>query len=168
MAKSVILGAGIAGHTAATLLRKKLGHGHEIVVISPDAEWNWIPSNRAIPRHHHAQRHRLPQHPSHDANRRAVMVARFIRMELAVNEQQQRYSPEALAVVQRVRELMEKRRAEGTDRAEAMRAFEQNFSEITEALNRTHSLTASPRSRSAGRSIRSSRASSRPQFVSPI
>ena len=45
MAKTVILGAGIAGHTAATLLRKKLGRSHEIVVISPDAEWNWIPSN---------------------------------------------------------------------------------------------------------------------------
>jgi len=45
MAKTVILGAGIAGHTAATLLRKKLPRAHEIVVISPDAEWNWIPSN---------------------------------------------------------------------------------------------------------------------------
>jgi len=45
MAKIVILGAGIAGHTAATLLRKKLSLVHEIVVISPDAEWNWIPSN---------------------------------------------------------------------------------------------------------------------------
>jgi sulfide:quinone oxidoreductase len=45
MAKTVILGAGIAGHTAATLLRKKLGRSHEIVVISPEPEWNWIPSN---------------------------------------------------------------------------------------------------------------------------
>jgi sulfide:quinone oxidoreductase len=45
MAKTVILGAGIAGHTAATLLRKKLPAQHEIVVISPQAEWNWIPSN---------------------------------------------------------------------------------------------------------------------------
>jgi len=45
MAKIVILGAGIAGHTAATLLRKKLSSTHEIVVISPNAEWNWIPSN---------------------------------------------------------------------------------------------------------------------------
>ena len=45
MAKTAILGAGIAGHNAATLLRKKLGSSHEIVVVSPDAEWNRIPSN---------------------------------------------------------------------------------------------------------------------------
>jgi sulfide:quinone oxidoreductase len=45
MAKTVILGAGIAGHTAATLLRKYLPHTHEVVVISPLPEWNWIPSN---------------------------------------------------------------------------------------------------------------------------
>ena len=62
-------------------------------------------------------------------------LLRFIRMEVAMNEQrQQRYSPEARAVVQRARELVEKRKAQGTERAEAMRAFEQNFSEITEAL----------------------------------
>lgn len=47
---------------------------------------------------------------------------------------QQRYSPEALAVVQRARALVEKRKTEGTDRAEAMRAFEQNVTEITETL----------------------------------
>ncbi|MBK8476122.1 MAG: FAD-dependent oxidoreductase [Opitutaceae bacterium] len=45
MAKVVILGAGIAGHTAATLLRRKLPKAHEIVVISPEPEWNWVPSN---------------------------------------------------------------------------------------------------------------------------
>lgn len=45
MAKVVILGAGIAGHTAATLLRRRLPRTHEIVVISPEPEWNWIPSN---------------------------------------------------------------------------------------------------------------------------
>ncbi len=45
MAKTVILGAGIAGHTAATLLRKYLPRTHEVVVISPLPEWNWIPSN---------------------------------------------------------------------------------------------------------------------------
>ena len=57
-------------------------------------------------------------------------LLRFIRMEVAMNERrQQRYSPEALAVVQRARALVEKRKAEGTDRAEAMRAFEQNFNE---------------------------------------
>lgn len=41
----VILGAGISGHTAALLLRKKLGKENEIVVISPKPKWNWIPSN---------------------------------------------------------------------------------------------------------------------------
>ena len=41
----VILGAGISGHTAALLLRKKLSSKHEVVVISPQKKWNWIPSN---------------------------------------------------------------------------------------------------------------------------
>lgn len=41
----VIMGAGISGHTAALLLRRKLGREHEVVVISPNKKWNWIPSN---------------------------------------------------------------------------------------------------------------------------
>lgn len=45
MARIVILGAGIAGHTAARHLNKLLGSRHEIVVVSPNAKWNWIPSN---------------------------------------------------------------------------------------------------------------------------
>ncbi|MBN21727.1 MAG: sulfide:quinone reductase [Bdellovibrionaceae bacterium] len=45
MARVVILGAGISGHTASTLLRKKLGKEHEVIVISPKPNWNWIPSN---------------------------------------------------------------------------------------------------------------------------
>ncbi len=47
MARIVILGAGIAGHTAALRLRRALGRSrdHEIVVVSPNANWNWIPSN---------------------------------------------------------------------------------------------------------------------------
>mgnify|MGYP002394477711 FL=1 len=45
MAKIVILGAGIAGQAAVTLLRKKLPRKHEIVMISPNEEWNWVPSN---------------------------------------------------------------------------------------------------------------------------
>ena len=45
MARVVILGAGIAGHTAARHLNKLLGKQHEIMVISPNAKWNWIPSN---------------------------------------------------------------------------------------------------------------------------
>jgi len=43
--RTVILGAGISGHTAATLLKKSLGKKHEVVVISPNSNWNWIPSN---------------------------------------------------------------------------------------------------------------------------
>ena len=62
-------------------------------------------------------------------------LLRFIRMEVAMNERRQlRYSPEAMAVVQRARDLVEKRKAEGGDREEGMRAFERNFREITETL----------------------------------
>ncbi|MCB0281356.1 MAG: NAD(P)/FAD-dependent oxidoreductase [Calditrichae bacterium] len=45
MARLLILGAGIGGHTAALHARHKLNHQHEIVVISPNSKWNWIPSN---------------------------------------------------------------------------------------------------------------------------
>ena len=45
MARVVILGAGIAGHTAALHLRRWLPKQHEVVVVSPAANWNWIPSN---------------------------------------------------------------------------------------------------------------------------
>jgi sulfide:quinone oxidoreductase len=45
MARVVILGAGISGHTAALHLRRLLGRGHEVVVVSPNSHWNWIPSN---------------------------------------------------------------------------------------------------------------------------
>ncbi|MCI6585226.1 MAG: NAD(P)/FAD-dependent oxidoreductase [Mobiluncus sp.] len=46
MARVVVLGAGIAGHTAAMHLRRKLSrHKHEVVVVSPRADWNWVPSN---------------------------------------------------------------------------------------------------------------------------
>lgn len=41
----VILGAGVSGHTAALLLRRKLSKVHEVVVVSPNSQWNWIPSN---------------------------------------------------------------------------------------------------------------------------
>lgn len=43
--KIVILGAGISGHTAALFLKKKLGKKHEVIVVSPNQKWNWIPSN---------------------------------------------------------------------------------------------------------------------------
>ena len=62
-------------------------------------------------------------------------LLRFIRMEVAMNERRrQRYSPASLALVQRAKGLVEKRKAEGITREEGMRAFEQNFAEITEAL----------------------------------
>jgi len=62
-------------------------------------------------------------------------LLRFIRMEVAMNElRQQRFSPEAVAVVQRARDLVEKRKAEGTGREEGMQSFERNFRGITESL----------------------------------
>lgn len=45
MAKVVVLGAGISGHTAAALLRRKLPAKHEVVVVSPSVYYQWIPSN---------------------------------------------------------------------------------------------------------------------------
>lgn len=45
MAKVVILGAGISGHTAARYLHTLLDKQHEVVVVSPNPKWNWIPSN---------------------------------------------------------------------------------------------------------------------------
>ncbi|AWM12931.1 sulfide:quinone reductase [Flavobacterium sediminis] len=45
MSKIVILGAGIAGHTAAAHLRRKLGKQHEVLVVSPNRNYQWVPSN---------------------------------------------------------------------------------------------------------------------------
>jgi len=45
MARVVVLGAGVSGHTAALYLKKRLGKAHEVVVVSPNSEYNWIPSN---------------------------------------------------------------------------------------------------------------------------
>ncbi|WP_331774082.1 NAD(P)/FAD-dependent oxidoreductase [Sulfurospirillum sp. 1612] len=45
MARIVILGGGVSGHTSATFLKKWLGKDHEVVVVTPNAKWNWIPSN---------------------------------------------------------------------------------------------------------------------------
>ena len=45
MTRVVVLGAGVSGHTAALYLKKKLGRAHEVVVVSPNSKWNWIPSN---------------------------------------------------------------------------------------------------------------------------
>ena len=45
MARLVVLGGGISGHTAATFAAKWLGDSHEVVVVTPNSKWNWIPSN---------------------------------------------------------------------------------------------------------------------------
>jgi len=45
MARLVIMGGGVSGHTTATFAKKWLGNDHEVVVVTPNAQWNWIPSN---------------------------------------------------------------------------------------------------------------------------
>jgi len=45
MARTVILGAGIASHAAALHLRRLVGKAHDVVVVAPNSKWNWIPSN---------------------------------------------------------------------------------------------------------------------------
>ena len=45
MAKIVVLGAGVAGHTAAPYLKKALGKDHEIIVVAPNYNYQYIPSN---------------------------------------------------------------------------------------------------------------------------
>ncbi len=45
MARVVVLGAGVSGHTSAAFLRKWLGREHEVTVVSPLPTYNWIPSN---------------------------------------------------------------------------------------------------------------------------
>ncbi|HPF13627.1 MAG TPA: FAD-dependent oxidoreductase [Planctomycetota bacterium] len=45
MARVVILGAGVSGHTAASFARRWLGKEHSVTVVSPKPTYNWIPSN---------------------------------------------------------------------------------------------------------------------------
>jgi sulfide:quinone oxidoreductase len=45
MSRVIVLGAGVSGHTSAAFLRKWLGKEHEVVVVSPKPDYNWIPSN---------------------------------------------------------------------------------------------------------------------------
>ncbi len=45
MARVVVMGGGVSGHTAATFLKKWLGNDHDVVVVTPNSKWNWIPSN---------------------------------------------------------------------------------------------------------------------------
>lgn len=46
MSRLLILGGGIAGQTAALHARRKLAKWLvEVVVVTPNSKWNWIPSN---------------------------------------------------------------------------------------------------------------------------
>ncbi len=45
MADVIVLGAGVAGHTAALHLSRLLPKGDTVTVVSPNSHWNWIPSN---------------------------------------------------------------------------------------------------------------------------
>lgn len=45
MARVVVLGAGIAGHTSASYLRRMLSKEHDVIVVSPNSRYQWIPSN---------------------------------------------------------------------------------------------------------------------------
>ncbi len=45
MSRIVVLGAGVAGHTAASFLRTWAGRNDSVVVVSPRPTYNWIPSN---------------------------------------------------------------------------------------------------------------------------
>jgi sulfide:quinone oxidoreductase len=45
MSKVLVLGAGVSGHTAALTLRRKLSKEHEVIVVSPNSKYQWIPSN---------------------------------------------------------------------------------------------------------------------------
>ena len=45
MARLVVMGGGVSGHTTATFAKKWLGDEHEVVVVTPNSQWNWIPSN---------------------------------------------------------------------------------------------------------------------------
>ncbi len=45
MARVVVLGGGIAGHTAALHLTRMLKRPDKVVVVTPNSNGNWIPSN---------------------------------------------------------------------------------------------------------------------------
>jgi sulfide:quinone oxidoreductase len=44
MARVVVLGSGFAGHTAALNLKRGLGSSHEVVVVTPQKKFGYIPS----------------------------------------------------------------------------------------------------------------------------
>jgi len=41
----IVLGAGVSGHTAAMYAKRYLGQDANVIVISPEEQYNWIPSN---------------------------------------------------------------------------------------------------------------------------
>lgn len=45
MAKVVVLGAGVAGHTTASYLKRNLSKDHEVLIVSPNSNYQWVPSN---------------------------------------------------------------------------------------------------------------------------
>jgi sulfide:quinone oxidoreductase len=45
MKNIVVLGGGVSGHTAALHLKRLLGKQHSVTVVTPNSQWNWIPSN---------------------------------------------------------------------------------------------------------------------------
>jgi sulfide:quinone oxidoreductase len=45
MSKIVILGDGFSGHTVVAHLRRKLGKEHEVLVVFPNRNYQWVPSN---------------------------------------------------------------------------------------------------------------------------
>lgn len=45
MARIIVLGAGISGHTAALILRRALPKEHEVAGVSPNCFWKWINEN---------------------------------------------------------------------------------------------------------------------------
>ena len=60
-------------------------------------------------------------------------LVRFIRVVVAMNEKRRaRYSPEALALVQRARLLAEQRKSAGETCDQGMREFAEHFAAITE------------------------------------
>jgi sulfide:quinone oxidoreductase len=45
MSRLVIMGGGVSGHTAASYAVKLLNKAHEVVMVTPNSTYNWIPSN---------------------------------------------------------------------------------------------------------------------------
>jgi len=48
MARLIVMGGGVSGHTAATFAKDWLGDEHEVVVVTPNSQWNWIPQTSGL------------------------------------------------------------------------------------------------------------------------